>query len=247
METGNFAPTINSVADSVKARAFADFYRDQHYDGIALSTREMSAGLALWQAAAADGAPILAANLFDNAPPRKRGFFSRLFGRKPQPQTPFQQYVIRESLGDRLAVIGFISDTAWRARKDTTAAYTYVSPYDMGDLIARVADKCDHLTVIGEFSSLEADSLVKRYPAIDLVASSGIRTDHVVRVGNSLIAGVSTRGYYGNYIDWNLAATDTMLDYNSQTRVLDESLANDSSAVRLISGIHDRVQKAGQH
>jgi 2',3'-cyclic-nucleotide 2'-phosphodiesterase (5'-nucleotidase family) len=188
VEAGNFAPASRTRADSIRVRTLADFYRTFHYDAVGLSSRELSFGVGMWKDAAHDGVPIIAANLFKD----KRC-------KKPI----FKSFVIKDDHGDRFGVIGLVSESAWRARADTSAPVFFRSPFTQGKLIRKVAKKCDHLTVLGEFTTAEADSLIHLFPQISVVVASGVRADQVTQVGNSLVVGSSTRGNYASYVDWN--------------------------------------------
>jgi 2',3'-cyclic-nucleotide 2'-phosphodiesterase (5'-nucleotidase family) len=227
VEAGNFAPAGRSRGDSIKVRTMADFYRSLGYDAVGLSSRELSFGVDMWKEAAHDGVPVLAANLFKDKK-----------GKKPL----FKTFIIKEDRGDRLGVIGFVSESAWRAHTDTASHVYYRSPFTQSKLIRKVAKKCDHLTVLGEFTSLEADSLIRLFPQISVVVASGVRADQVTRVGNSLIVGSSTRGNYATYVDWNYAPADTGLTYVNRQQVLDTSVPEDTSVVRLVGQMNEKLK-----
>ena len=232
VEAGNFAPAGKTRADTVKVLALADFYRTSHYDAVGLSSRELLFGVGMWKEAAERGMPVLAANLFKD----KRG-------KKPV----FKPFVIKEDHGSRFGVLGFVSESAWRARADTTDRIFFRSPFTQGKLIRKLAKKCDHLTVVGEFTSLEADSLIRLFPDINVVVASGVRADQVTRVGNSLIVGSSTRGNYAQYVDWNYTPSDTALTYQNKQQVLDDSVPMDTTVVRLLGQMNDKIKAPAGH
>lgn len=228
MDAGNFAPTATRTrADTFKVRTLFDFYRKTGYDAVSLSQREMAYGVDFWKDIARDGVPVLAANLFKDKS-----------GKKPV----FATHVIKEDHGDRFGIIGFVSETTWRGHRDTTDHLHFKSPFTQEKLIRKVAKKCDHLTVLGEFTSLEADSLIRMFPEINVVVSSGIRADQVTKVGNSLIVGSSTKGNYAQYVDWNYTASDTALVYVNKHQVLDPTVPEDSSVIKLIGQMHERIK-----
>ena len=227
VEAGNFAPQSKSRTDSIKVRATTDFYRDLHYDAVGLSSREIGFGIGMWENAAKDGVPVIAANVCKDQR-----------GKKPV----FKPYIIKEDHGDRFGIIGFVSSDAWKAYSDTTRKLYLKSPFEMGKLIRKVAKKCDHLTVIGEFTTKDADSLIRMFPEINVVVSSGIKSDQVTKVGNSLIVGSSTRGNYGSYVDWTYAPADTALHYVNMQQVLDPTVPEDTMVVRLLSKMNETIK-----
>jgi 2',3'-cyclic-nucleotide 2'-phosphodiesterase (5'-nucleotidase family) len=232
VEAGNFAPAGKSRTDSLKVETLADFYRTFHYDAVGLSSREIGFGLTTWTEAASDGVPVLAANLFKDKK-----------GKKPL----FKPFVVKEDHGSRFGVIGLVSESAWRAHTDTTDGVVFRSPFTQAKIIRKAAKKCDHLTVLGEFSTEEADSLIRLFPEIDVVVASGVRTDQVTRVGNSLVVGSSSRGNYAQYVDWKYTPADTALTYVNKQQVLDPTVPEDSTAVRLLSQMNERIKSPVGH
>ena len=197
------------------------------YDAVTLSTREMGQGFPLWEQAAKDGAPIVVANLYKDARRKK---------------TVFKPYVIKKDHGHTMAVIGLLTETAWRAMTDTTVHYGYRSPVEMGKLIAKVAKQSDHLTVIGDFSAGETDSLVAHFPQIDLVVSSGIKSAERARtIGNTVVIGSSNRGYFGNYVDFAFDKSDSTR-FHPSTQTLDESIPVDSTIFQFVNTVNQNVK-----
>jgi 2',3'-cyclic-nucleotide 2'-phosphodiesterase (5'-nucleotidase family) len=232
VEAGNFAPAGKSRTDSIKVRTLTDFYRTFHYDAVGLSSRELGFGVNMWKEAARDGVPVLAANLFKDKK-----------GKKPV----FKPFVIKEDHGSRFGVIGLVSESAWRAHTDTTDGIFFRSPFMQAKIIRQVAKKCDHLTVLGEFNSLEADSLIRLFPEINVVVASGVRADQVTKAGNSLIVGSSTRGNYGTYVDWKYTAADTALSYVNKQQLLDPTVPEDTTAVRLLGQMNAKIKAPAGH
>ena len=229
VEAGNFTPLTFTRADSLKTRALLDFYRMEQYDAVTLSTREMSKGLGMWEQAAKDGAPIVVANLFADAR-----------GKKPI----FKPYIVKQEKGQDLAVIGLISESVWNARKDTAMQCTFRAPHEMGKLIKKVAKKSDHLTVIGEFTTVEAETLASRFPEIDLIVTSGIKNAERARtVANTVIIGSSNRGYYGNYVDFAAEPTDSVR-FSTKVQTLDESIPIDSSVQHFVDAVNHDIKTA---
>jgi len=245
VEVGNFAPAGHTPRDSATALAFADFYRTANYDAVALSSRETGFGFEMWRKAAEEGLPILAANVFLPAT-EKRSFLARLFGGKPKAKPALQQCLIREDHGQKLGVIGFVSPSAWKAVTDTSAMFLYESPFEMDDLIRRSAKRCDHLTVIGEFTDKEADSLARKFSDIDMIVSSAIRTDAPTTVGKTVVVGTIMRGSNANFVDLLPAVSDTSSFYQNTRAVLDANVPEDSTILELLSSAKQRISQAGK-
>ncbi len=229
VEAGNFAPATRSRTDSLKTRALVNFYRMERYDAVTLSSREVQQGFGMWEQAAQEGAPIVVANLFADSRRKK---------------TVFTPYVLKKDQGDKLAVIGFLTRSAWNSRLDTSAKYSFQDPLTMGKLIKKVAKKADHLTVIGEFSSAEADTLVAHFPEIDLIVTSGIKSAERARaVGQSVIIGSNNRGYFGNYVDFAFQAADST-SFAPSTQTLDESIPIDSTVQKFVNTVNESIKAA---
>lgn len=227
MEAGNFAPPSHTYADSVKTRTLVEFYRNYNYDAIGLSSRELRFGIPEWTLVASEGVPILAANVFSDQTAKR---------------PLFEQWVVKKDRGTRLGVIGFVSGSAWASRADTLQQLYLTSPYEMQKFVRKVARKCDHLTVLGEFTAAESDSLARTYPEIDLILSSGIRSAERPReVGNAVILGMQNRGYSCNYIEWNLAAADSTSKFRAAAATLDASIPEDSTMVRALSSAKEEM------
>jgi len=244
VEAGNFAPVARSPQDSVKALAFADFYRKMDYDAVGLSSSETAHGFAMWQDLEDQGLPVVAANIF-TPPTKKKSFFARIFGGSHE-EPVFRQSVIREDHGERLGVIGFVSEKAWKALPDSGAGFIFRSPYEMETLVRRTASHSDHLTVVGEFSQREADSLARRYPEIDLIVSSGIYTEHPITEGKTVIVGSVARGNNGNYVELLPATEDTTANFVNEVKALDGSVPEDTAIAKLLTDAKQRIDEAGR-
>ena len=235
VDAGNFSPQGKAPVDSVKARAITGFFQRMKYDAVTLSARETSFGIALWQEAAKSGFPAVVANVFSDRKAKKPAF-----GKD-------HQFVIVNRHDRKLGVIGFVSENAWKAtRRDSTFKMSYKSPFEMGKLIKKVAKKCDYLTVIGEFTDKEADSLAKAFPQIDMIASSGIRSDAPKYVGNTIIMGAVSQGVDGTYVEWNPAAADSSTRLTSKIVSLDTSMPKDSTGSKILDEINAKIKESQQ-
>lgn len=210
-------------------QALLNFYRMEGYEAVTLSSREAQQGFAVWEQAATDGVPIIVANLFRD----KRG-----------KKTVFKPYVVKEDHGDRLGVIGMLSESAWKTRRDTATAHGFKPPLEMGKLIKKVAKKTDHLTLIGDFTPAESDTLVMHFPEIDLVVSSGIKSAERARtVGNTMVIGSGSRGYSANYVEFNFDLSDSTR-FRSTTQALDESVPVDSTMQNFVNSVNLAIKNS---
>jgi 2',3'-cyclic-nucleotide 2'-phosphodiesterase (5'-nucleotidase family) len=240
VEAGNFAPAGKAPNDSLKALAISNFYRRMKYDAVGLSSRETAYGFDFWRDLAKDSLPVLAANVFTDAKAKKPLFK----GWKSSRIKSNGQYLIKEDHGERLGVISFVSATAWKARRDTTVALTWKSPFEFGKEIKKLRKKCDELVVVGEFSLQEADSFARVFPMVNLIVSSGIRTDQMSKQGATMIVGSSARGNFANYVEWNGAPQDTTQNYVNKSQVLDSSVPEDTTWTKAITQVNEQI-KAG--
>jgi 2',3'-cyclic-nucleotide 2'-phosphodiesterase (5'-nucleotidase family) len=194
-------------------------------------------GLAEWKIARENGLPVVAANVFAD---------------KALKKSLFAPYVIKEDHGAKLACVGLVSATAWKARQDTATAAWFKSPYDMQKLMTKAAKKSDHLTVIGEFTPHECDSLAGRYPDVDLIVSSGIKSgDRPREVGTTIIVGSQSRGYYGNYVEYvdlhNRREDSTAARYRASTTTLDPNLPEDSTTAKMLERVQQQINNPEGH
>jgi 2',3'-cyclic-nucleotide 2'-phosphodiesterase (5'-nucleotidase family) len=230
VDAGSFSPAGQSVVDSVKARAAAEIFRRIGYDGIALSGRELAFGLQLWQNLARDSVPILAANLFVDAQ-----------GNTPVFPSSFRLF---KRCGRKMGVLGLVSDSAWTARIDTQTAIIFRSPFLMLAQIRKAAGKCDHLTVLGEFTFAEAESLAHAVPEISTIVSSGLRYDNTEQIGRTVIIGAAPRGGTASFIEWYFADDEIKPHFGSRAIALLDVVPSDSTITRLVGQIGERVQQA---
>lgn len=233
IDAGNFSPAGRLKADSIKVTALTDFFRDVGYDAIALSSRETSFGFEFWREQADHHLPVLAANVFTD-PKAKKPLFK---GWKSGSIRSNGQYLLKDVPGGRIGVVGFVTESAWNARRDPADGFTFRSPFDCEKLMRKACKQCDVLIVTGEFKREEADSFAHKFPEIDLIVSSGIRTDQLVRQGTTSIIGTTARGYFANYLEWNPALSGTEIESINKSQVLDSTAAEDSSWARRVKEI----------
>jgi len=242
VEAGDFCPATQTYSDTLRVQTFIEFYRLLGYDAVALGAKEIAFGFGTWKDAVKHGVPVLAANVF------KRGNVltypqpdeALLDASRTSPRGFNGQYYVRNDHGYRLGVIGFVSRSAWKARKDTLAALTFKSPFEMQDLVEEVAGNCDHLTVLGEFTLQEAESLARVMPEINLIVASNIKIDQQQKQGRTVIIGLPPRGNNGNYLEWNLANRDSV-EVLSKTVSLDTGAKEDSTIAGMLKVVAVKI------
>jgi 2',3'-cyclic-nucleotide 2'-phosphodiesterase (5'-nucleotidase family) len=240
VDAGNFAPPGVMRADSLKLELLMDFFRHSGYDAVTLASREMSFGLEIWRTLEKRHAPVLAANLFADAKMNKPLFG----GWKEKNRRSNGQVMIRQERGGRVGLIGFVSDAAWRARRDTAAAVTFRSPWDCGELVRKARGQCDVLLLSGEFSRQEAESLAAAFPETDLIITSGVRADQLWHHGRTAIVGVPSRGYVANYLQWDPLLADSLHPLLNKSQVLDSTVRSDAEWARKVSQTKLRADAA---
>ena len=148
----------------------------------------------------------------------------------------FQPYMIKKDHNVRMGIVGLLSTVRISAMGPDTSRYEIRSAYTYArKWIWKAAKKSDHLTVIGDFGKDEIDSLLNRYPEIDLLLTlSSPKGDRPIEHGNTLVLGAQHKGYYGNYIDWTLASPDTVRPFTTKKETLDKRFPNDSLVVSIL-------------
>jgi 2',3'-cyclic-nucleotide 2'-phosphodiesterase (5'-nucleotidase family) len=199
----------------------ARYFKSAGYDAIGIASRELEWGVdSLIAFVQREELPIVCANLCD----RKKG------------RPVFQPYILKKDQGVTLGVVGLLSAATASSLGQDTLHYQIRSPYTYAKKwIKKAAQKSHHLTVIGDFGKQEIDSLLKRYPEIDLLLTvSSPRGDVPVEYGDAVVLGAQQKGYYANYIDWTLAAPDTVKPFKAQRETLDGRFPDDSLMVSIM-------------
>lgn len=207
-----------------KNAVLSHYYKATGYDAIGLGKREFDMGTdSLVSFIHREGLPVVCANLCD----RKTG--------KPV----FQPFLLKKDHGITLGVVGLISESmASQAGFDSTH-FEVKSPFVYAKKwIKKAARKSDHLTVIGDLEKGEADSLLNLYPQIDLyLTSANSQGDRPTEHGKAVMLGVQSKGYSGNYIDWTLAAPDTVTPFSAKNEALDGRFPDDSLVVSIMKSL----------
>jgi 2',3'-cyclic-nucleotide 2'-phosphodiesterase (5'-nucleotidase family) len=193
VEAGNFAAKKGDAEFSPRKKLVVDFFQEQGYDAVALGQDELTSPLSEWIAAADSGLPLVAANLYQS---RKSS--------KPL----FEPYRIVERNGLTMAVVGLVPERAVTTSPDSSTVRVG-SPYQMKKLFKKLAKKADMISIIGDFTPQEAESLAKCYPGIDLILSPNAQAAKPVHHGNVTVMGCGSKGYFGDYVDLDFAAHDS--------------------------------------
>jgi 2',3'-cyclic-nucleotide 2'-phosphodiesterase (5'-nucleotidase family) len=224
VDIGNFAERATTRDAKYKNAVLSRYYKATGYDAIGLGKRELDMGMdSLVSFIHREGLPVVCANLCD----RKTG--------KPI----FPPYLLKKEQGITLGVVGLISEAeASQIGLDSTR-FEVKSSFDYAKKwIRKAARKSEHLTVIGDFGKQEADSLLNRYPEIDLLLTvSSSQGDRPTEHGKAVVLGVQSKGYSGNYIDWTLAAPDTVAPFATRNEALDGRFPEDSLVIGILKSL----------
>lgn len=227
VEAGNFATLVNDAEYNQRSNLLMQFYRDEHYDAVAIGQQELNSPLSVWQAAAEGGLPIVCANLFAGQ----------------REKTPvFEPYRWYERAGLRMAVVGLVMPRSLQASPDS-ASLRVDSPYEMKKFFKKLMKRTDHLTLIGDFNAEEADSLAHTYPFVNVIVSSNGAITATRTTGSTVISSCGAKGYYGEYVQMQLPDSKAdSVDYRSVRETLDVKIPADTFYEKRVkdSGIKPR-------
>ncbi len=218
MDAGNFATLAIDKEFEPRRDLLFSFYKEQNYDAITLGPQEMNSSLSVWKQASQDGLPIVCANLFEG----KRS-------KKPV----FDAYRWTERAGVRMAVVGLIMERSV-ANSPDSAEVRVESPYKIQKLMRKVLKRSDYVTLIGDFTVKEADSLAQTYPEVNLIVSSNPALSNYFTVGTTVVAPCGAKGYYGEYIETSVARSDSA-KYEKVRETLDTKIPADTLYEKRVS------------
>jgi len=225
VDAGNFATIANDAEATQRRDILFTFYERERYDAITLGEVELGNPIETWITARDNGMPIIAANLF--------------MGRRSK-KPLFEPYHWYERAGVRMAVVGLISERALLGSPDSLALRVK-SPFEMQKLMRKLNKRSDHITVIGDFTPEEAESLSMAYPYIDLIVTSSQKVFRMATYGQTVLAPCGAKGYYGDYLQMKVERDDSAgVDVVRET--LDVKIPADSTYEQQIarSGIKAR-------
>ncbi len=200
------------------------FYKNENYDAITLGEAELKRPIEEWITQRDNGFPIIAANLYQGERSKKPIF------------EPYRTY---ERGGVNMVVVGLVTERVAPAIRDSSIRVE--SPFEQQKLMRKLHKRADHITVIGDFTSAEAESLAMAYPFVDLIITSNPLVFHKQVFGKTILAYCGSKGYYGDYLQMKLDRQDsTGVDLVRET--LDVKIEPDTTYDGQIarSGIHAR-------
>lgn len=226
VEAGNFAAKKGDAEFAPRKKLVVDFFQEQAYDAVALGQDELTSPLSEWIVAADSGLPIVAANLYKS---------------KKTSKPLFEPYRMVERNGLNMAVVGLVPERAIRTSPDS-ADVRVGSPYQMKKLFKKLEKKADFISIIGDFTPQEAESLAKSYPDIDLILSPNAQAAKPVHHGNVTVMGCGSKGYFGDYVDLNLAAHDSTTA-RTVRETLDQAIPADTVYEHRVSSAQIKPRK----
>lgn len=226
VEAGNFAAKKGDSEFSPRKKLVVDFFQEQAYDAVALGQDELTSPLSEWISAADSGLPIVAANLY---------------GSKKSNKPLFEPYRMVERNDLTMAVVGLVPERA-AVKSPDSASVRIRSPYQMKKLFKKLEKKSDVISIIGDFTPQEAESLAKCYPNIDLILSPNAQAAKALQFGNVTVMGCGSKGYFGDYVDLNLAVHDSATA-KTVRETLDQAIPADTVYEKRVSSAQIKPRK----
>ena len=224
VEAGNFATPLNDSEEAKRHEIMFSFYKNESYDAITLGEAELKRPVEDWITKRDIGFPIVAANLYQGKRSKKPVF------------EPFRTF---ERGGVNMAVVGLVTERVAATIKDSTIRVE--SPFEQQKLMRKLHKRADHITVMGDFTAAEAESLAMAYPFVDLIITSNPLVFRKQTFGKTILAYCGSKGYFGDYLQMKLDRQDsTGVELVRET--LDVKIPADTTYESQIarSGIHAR-------
>ena len=192
VDAGNFVDRAGAKGGcSEKCQFLVNSYEDLHYDVLNIAHQEVSMGYETLVALrdTAESTDYVSANLIDSK------------SSKPL----FDPYVIKDYGNMRIGVLGLLRDADFPATSsviDTTQMRVTSTMDAAGKYLPELFRKTDGVIVLCELPTDDIDSLVAKYPDIDLIISTGAlrsgETSQIVGKKTHLV-GTGSSGYNGHY------------------------------------------------
>ncbi len=211
VEAGNFATPANDAEAVPRRDIMLEFYHNEQYDAVTLGEQELLNPITTWIAARDNGLPVVAANLY--------------YGERAK-KPLFEPYKWYERGGVRMAVVGLIPQRA-AANLPDSLGIKITSPFEQQKMMRKLNKRTDHMTVIGDFTPEEAESLVMAYPFIDLIITSNEKVFRQSNIGTTVLAACGGKGYYGDYLQMPVERQDST-GVNSFRETLDVKVPADT-------------------
>jgi len=205
VDAGDYVDRAGNSGCSGKCRFMVSSYEDLRYDVLNIGKQEVWLGYdaldSLIRSSAARNARFVSANLVNV--------------RTRRPVT--DPTVIKEYGHFRIGVIGLLSESDFpRGSALLDSTHFAVTPYleAAGRYLPSLIRKTDAVVVLGELGSGQIDTLVKAFPDIALVISTGaIRNgEQPMTIGKTRVLGTGSSGYNGHWasIEFDPARRDSL-------------------------------------
>lgn len=192
VDAGNFVDRAGAKGGcSNKCQFLVNSYEDLHYDILNIARQEVSMGYETLVALrdTSKSTKYVAANLIDV--------------KKNKPL--FDPYVIKDYGNMRVGVLGLLRDADFPATTsivDTTTMRVTSTLEAAAKYIPELKRKTNALVLLCELPSDDIDSLVAKYPDIDVIISTGaLRTGETTTIvgKKTRLLGTGSSGYNGHY------------------------------------------------
>jgi len=205
VDAGDYVDRAGSGGCSSKCQFMVSSYQDLRYDVLNVGKQEVWMGYqaldSLIQAAAAKGTKFVSANLVNI--------------KSKRPMT--NPTVIKDYGHFRVGILGLLSELDFpKGSALLDSSKLALLPYmdAAAKYLPTLIRKTDAVVVLGELSSGQIDTLVKAYPQIALVISTGaVRNGETVAMsGKTRVLGTGSSGYSGHWakLEFNPAWHDSI-------------------------------------
>ncbi|MBK6764898.1 MAG: hypothetical protein IPG71_00945 [bacterium] len=192
VDAGNFVDRAGATGGcSNKCQFLVNSYEDLHYDVLNIARQEVSMGYETLVALrdTTKTTKYVAANLIDEKSKRPI----------------FDPYVIKDYGNMRVAILGLLRDADFPATTslvDTTKMRVTSTADAAAKYIPELARKANAVVLLCELPSDDVDSLVAKYPDIDIIISTGaLRQGETTTIigKKTRLVGTGSSGYNGHY------------------------------------------------
>jgi 2',3'-cyclic-nucleotide 2'-phosphodiesterase (5'-nucleotidase family) len=230
LDVGNFTDLKQNTGD-ISTECIAKFFQMLNYQAINVSRRELSFDISLLDRLVSTyNLPMISANVLHPVTNEPR----------------YQPYRIVQFPGYKVGCIGFTDQIFYKFLEHAEEAPFHIQPVMEAakKWIPRMAKESDIVVVLTDMDYIAIDSLVTRYPQIDVVITSGVNPFPIEknRYHNSLVFRTYTSGYRGTLIniDFDKSTSDS-LDYRFINPTLTSDFANDSTMMDLVKDCTAKV------
>ena len=233
LDVGNFTDLKQNTGD-ISTECIAKFFQMQNYQAINVSRRELSFDISLLDRLVSTyQLPIISANVLHPV----------------TDQPKYQPYRIVEFPGFKVGCIGFTAEVFYKFLEHAEEAPFHIQPVmeSAKKWIPRVAKESDVVVVLTDMDYIAIDSLVARFPKIDVVVTSGINPTPIEknRYHNSIVVRTYTSGYRGTLlnIDFEKSSGDS-LNFRFINPTLTSDFENDSTMLSVVKDCAAKVAAA---